>query len=277
MRRDAAAGSVNIDFFGYDHRVRGLIVLARVSWLRGLPDRAAIVSAQAVSEAERRNHPVTLCIALIYTATVAIWCRDLETATQRIARLIEHAAQHALAPYEAVGLALRGEVEVARGQPLAGVVLLRNALAALNTEQHHILTTPLLRALAEGLAACGQSAEAIATIDGALVRVEASGDAYQLPDLLRARGEILANCAQPDLTRAQDVLLEAIACARQQSALGWELRAAVPLARLWLRLGRRTEARALLGDVLQRFTEGFCTVPVQAARELLRDIQVEGA
>jgi predicted ATPase/DNA-binding winged helix-turn-helix (wHTH) protein len=275
MRRGAAAGSVNIDFFGYDHRVRGLIVLARVSWLRGLPDRAAIVSTQAISEAERRNHPVTLCIALIYTATVAIWSRDFETATQRIDRLITHAQQHALAPYKAVGLALRGEVEVACGQTLSGVVLLRDALAILNTEQHHILTTPLLRALAEGLGACGQAPEAITTIDDALARVEASGDAYQLPDLLRARGEILANCAQPNVARAEDALRQSVACARQQAALGWELRAAVPLATLWLRLGRRSEARALLDDVLRRFTEGFGTAPVQTASELLQGIQVD--
>ena len=231
MRRGAAAGSISIDFFGYDHRVRGLIVLARVSWLRGLPDRAATVSAQAISEAERRDHPVSLCIALIYTATVAIWSRDFETATPRIERLIKHATQHALAPYQAVGLALRGEVELARGQVLAGVVLLRDALATLNREQHHILTTPLLRALAEGLGACGESEEAITTIDGALARVEQSGDAYQLPDLLRAKGEILAGCAQPDLVQAEDVMLQSVACARQQAALGWELRAAVPLAK----------------------------------------------
>jgi predicted ATPase/DNA-binding winged helix-turn-helix (wHTH) protein len=269
-RAAAAAGPIDTDLFGYDHRVRGLIALARTLWLRGLPDRAAVVAAQAIVEAERRDHPVTLCIALIYTATVAIWSCDFETATQRIERLVNHAAKHSLAPYHAVGLALRGELEVAGGQPLSGVNLLRSALATLNIEQHHILTTALLRALAEGLRACGQEAEALTTIDGAVAR-QHSAD-YQYPDLLRARGEILATQAQPDLAGAEDALLRSIECARGQSALGWELRAAVPLAKLWVGLGRRAEARDLLDGVLQRFTEGSGIAPMQAASQFLQEI-----
>ena len=42
-------------------------------------------------------------------------------------------------------------------------------------------------------------------------------------------------------------------------------------------MGRRTEAQALLDDVLRRFSEGFGTAPLQAADELLRDIRIDAS
>src|SRR5229473_4100370 len=44
----AASGHVHVDFFGYDHRVRALVALARVLWLRGMPERALKVAHQAI-------------------------------------------------------------------------------------------------------------------------------------------------------------------------------------------------------------------------------------
>jgi hypothetical protein len=54
--------------------------------------------------------------------------------------------------------------------------------------------------------------------------------------------------------------------ARRQDALFWELRMATSPARLWLDRHRAAEARALLGPVYSRFTEGFGTPDLQAAR-----------
>jgi predicted ATPase len=47
------------------------------------------------------------------------------------------------------------------------------------------------------------------------------------------------------------------------------LRAATSLARLWYGQNRRTEARALLQSVYDRFTEGFNTADLKAAKALL--------
>ena len=48
-----------------------------------------------------------------------------------------------------------------------------------------------------------------------------------------------------------------------------ELRCAASLARLWQRHGRAAEARQLLAPVYGRFTEGFGSAELQAAKELL--------
>jgi transposase len=67
------------------------------------------------------------------------------------------------------------------------------------------------------------------------------------------------------------VLLRSLDLARQQSALPWELRAATSLGRLRHRSRRVTEARDLLAATYDRFTEGFDTADVAAARRLIAD------
>ena len=60
--------------------------------------------------------------------------------------------------------------------------------------------------------------------------------------------------------------------ARRQEALSWELRAATSLARLLRDQGRRAEAIVCLQSVYDRFTEGFATADLIAAKQLLDDL-----
>ena len=51
-----------------------------------------------------------------------------------------------------------------------------------------------------------------------------------------------------------------------------ELRAAMSLARLWQRQGKRAEAHALLAPIYGWFTEGFDTADLQEAKTLLEEL-----
>ena len=75
--------------------------------------------------------------------------------------------------------------------------------------------------------------------------------------------------ASGDATVAEDHFRQALDSARRQGALSWELRAATSLARLWHGQNRRAEALALLRPVYDRFTEGFDTADLKAAKALL--------
>ncbi len=68
---------------------------------------------------------------------------------------------------------------------------------------------------------------------------------------------------------AEDYFRSANDIAREQGALFWELRIAVSLARLRMIQGRQDEVRQLLAPVYDRFTEGFDTRLLRAARTLL--------
>lgn len=252
--------------FGYDHRIRAQIALARALWLKGCADQARAVGRQAVERAERDGRPISYCIALVYTSTVLIWTGDLAAADELIGKLIVHAAKHMLVPYHAVGLGLKGEVLVKRGSAAAGVAHLRECMDVLRTSQHQVLATAHVAALAEGLARVGNVQQALALIADL---ASADLEAYDAPEIRRLEGVLLAALPQPDLRRAEECLWQALDCARRQHALAWELRVATTLGDLMARLGRPGEARHLLGDVSTRFTEGFDTVDYTEATRVL--------
>jgi len=255
--------------FGYDHHVRARAGLARSLWLRGQADRALAQAWEAVREGEKLGHTVSHCIALVYAIPVFIWRGDLDTAEELIEKLIGHASTHMLAPHLAVAKGLQGELLIKCGEPARGIVLIKECIKALRPYRHRVLSSTQIAALAEGQAADGRLAEALATI-----RSMASIDEemFNSPEIFRIQGEILAAMPQADLVQAEDSLWRALACARRQHAIAWELRATTTLAELLARQERQHEAERLLGDVMGRIGEGFDTVDYIAAARLLADL-----
>jgi predicted ATPase len=111
--------------------------------------------------------------------------------------------------------------------------------------------------------------EALAGVDEALHRAEESESLWCMPEVLRIKGELLA---QHDGGAAEQILLRSLDWARRQQALTWELRSAATLARLWRKQGRLAEARNLLTPVYCRFTEGRQTFNLQVATLLLDQV-----
>ncbi|HVJ54164.1 MAG TPA: winged helix-turn-helix domain-containing protein [Aliidongia sp.] len=266
-----AAGAAQAVLFGYDHELRALIALARCYWLIGLPDRAAKTARSVIDIATRRDHPLNLCMTLIYTATVFLWRGDLDEAKQLIQRLIAHAARHSLGPYHAVGLALNGELSVALGNPTEGAALLRRSLGVLQAEKHLALTPAFHVALAEGLMKAGKVDEAAAAVDAGLALSEAFGETLILPELLRVRGEIWLRTTPANPVAAERAFQLSLQQAREQSALGFELRSAMRISRLWASQGKSSDAVDLLEAVYRRFGEGHQTTDLILAGQLLAE------
>ena len=84
------------------------------------------------------------------------------------------------------------------------------------------------------------------------------------------KGELMLRQSKTPLAiEAEDCFRTANEIAREQGALFWELRIALSLARLCTTQGRHDEVRQLLAPVYDRFTEGFDTPDLRAARALL--------
>jgi predicted ATPase len=91
-----------------------------------------------------------------------------------------------------------------------------------------------------------------------------------MAESLRIKGELLLlQGAQGAAAAAEDQYQHALGWARRQGALSWELRAATSLARLLRDQDRSTEAISLLAPVYDRFTEGFETADLRAAKALI--------
>src|SRR5205823_5471642 len=114
----------------------------------------------------------------------------------------------------------------------------------------------------------GAIVDALATVEQAL-QVNPDELVYR-PETLRLRGELRLKQAQTELGQAD--FREAIVLAQKMGAKAWELRATMSLARLLAKRGRRDEARAMLAEIYNWFTEGFDTRDLKDAKALLDEL-----
>ena len=126
--------------------------------------------------------------------------------------------------------------------------------------------------LAALLAATARIDEGLVEIDAALRHAETSESLWCMPEILRVKGELLAARADGKERAAEECFMQSLDLARRQEARTWELRSAMSLARFWRKGDRTGEARALLDAVFSRFTEGFDTTDLKAARRLLAQL-----
>jgi tetratricopeptide (TPR) repeat protein len=89
-------------------------------------------------------------------------------------------------------------------------------------------------------------------------------------EVLRLKGELLRAGGRHDEGLA--LLREALAFSQGTGALGWELRAAVSLARALADAGARDGARGVLEPVYRRLEEGLDDGDALEARALLDDL-----
>jgi predicted ATPase len=161
---------------------------------------------------------------------------------------------------------------VKRGD-VSGLRLLRAGFDDLG-EANAMFRFPFLSEMAEALGRAGQIADGLAAIDEAIERCERTEERWVFAELLRVKGALLLlqGGFSAEVT-AEDHFRQALDWARRQGALSWELRAATSLARLWRDQGRPADAMALLQPVYDRFTEGFDTIDLQAAKALIDALQ----
>jgi predicted ATPase len=164
---------------------------------------------------------------------------------------------------------------VERGEFAQGLLVLRDAFETCDRTGWHISYEEYKGALALGLAGTGRLDEALVALDDAMAadRKKSDGRGWYAPELLRFKGEVLLQQAAGQLAlAAEDCFTQAAQIAREQDALFWELRIALSVARLKVSQGRQHEARAPLASVFLRFTEGFATADMLAARSLLDEL-----
>jgi hypothetical protein len=137
-----------------------------------------------------------------------------------------------------------------------------------------MLVTDFVSELAVCLAKQNERPEALALIDGSIATQLRSKRPLHLPALFLAKGVafMCGESQQSDL--ALECFEEAMTLAGQQSALSFELRAGLELARLWIDRGQIRRAHDLVGPIYGRFAEGFGTPDLVLARRMLEQASV---
>src|SRR5216684_5521845 len=276
--RVATARSSHISLYRTDQRVILDSYYGRVLWLQGCGDQATRLTESLVDYVRTKDHVLSCLYALLIAACpIALYVGDLTTADHHVRLAFDLAARHALEVWNAWAQCFEGAVLIKRGDHGAGSQLLQSALErlpepTLHRSSHHM--SLLLAELAAGLGGAGQIAEGLGVVDEALARAERTEAGWCLAELLRTKGELLLLERVPSAVATAEVCFQqALDVARRQGALSWELRSATSLARLWRGQQRVNQARKLLGPVYRRFTEGFETADLVAARTLLASIR----
>jgi predicted ATPase/DNA-binding winged helix-turn-helix (wHTH) protein/tetratricopeptide (TPR) repeat protein len=260
---------------GYDHRLRDKIFLARTLWLRGSPRRGSELALEAIEEAGMMDHSVSNCITLVYAAPLFIWNGDTETATLLTDRLIAYAEKHSLRPYVAAGLGLKGQLAVLDGRSKEGLNLLRRAIVTLEMERYHILASVFFGALSSALTAAGETAEASDMINRAVARdtssagMEFGTTSIYSAELLRVKGDVLAMRQGHDPAEVLECYRRAAEISRHQSALGWELRAALSLYEYVAGTEEAVTALEHIKSLCDRYERGSVTADLERARKHL--------
>jgi hypothetical protein len=261
--------------FRFDQKVAGSVVLARILWLRGFADRAWRTVQSAVGDAEALADPATLCYALSHGGClVALWVGNLAAAERYAEMLLDHSRKHGFAVWNDFASRLKGVVLVKTGDLDGGSPLLRAGLYEFTEPDSGLWFLTGLGQMAEALGHAGRLADGLATVERGIDR---SQGGWLAPELLRIKGELLLLQGTTGTTEAvEDVFRQALDGAREHGALSWELRAATSLARLLRSQGRPADAIACLQPVYDRFTEGFGTADLIAAKQLLDELSDAG-
>ncbi len=247
--RTPSAGNYTNGFgVQYDQEVAALTLLARILWLQGFPEQAWQRALQAVDVAKRREHGTSLCYTLALSAwVIARYNGNVEASRDLLELLLEQTRELSMSMF--LGWAqhyaretLTPGVSPGNEPALPGDGLIKDIMVTLNP----------------GYAD-----------DTLLARARSGQAGWVTAEVLRVEAEALLNGEVQDLDGAEALLARALNIAGDQGALAWELRAACSLARLWRQRGRWQDAHALLKRVFGRFSEGFTTPDLLAARQLL--------
>jgi adenylate cyclase len=256
--------------YGENIYVSGTALLAFVLWLLGLPAQAAQASLSSVAMARQANHANSLAFALSNAALLNRMLKQVETSGQFAQEIITLAQQHGLPFWLEIGISSYGWVLVMQGQT-AGIAQIQKYLDT-NSDVTSGAKLFFLIPLCDALVHLGQFKEALPRINEALILMNATDSRFFESEFLRLKGVCLLEISAANTDEAEACFEQALAVSRKQHAKSLELRAAMSVVRLRQQQDKQADARHMLEEIYNGFTEGFDTCNLQEAAELLRTL-----
>jgi predicted ATPase len=238
-------------------------------WFLGYPEQGLARNDEAVTLAQQSKHPFSLAYAWVLAAAFHAFRREQRDTQERAEAALSLATEQGFPYWVALGSLLRGWVLVQQGQAQEGIEQINQSLIAWRATGAEISQPYFLALLAEAHGVMGQPEAGLTVLAEALAHVDTTGERWCEAEIYRLKGELLLQQNSDKQAEAEACFHHALAIAQNQSAKSWELRAATSLARLWQQQGKRQEAHDLLAPVYHWFTEGFDTADLQEAKALL--------
>ena len=241
----------------------------------GYPNRAWVRSRQMLEVAQRSSAPYVLAQAFNFSALHHLQRGDGAGAQKRAEETMALTEEMGLVSLSAMATTWHGAALIAQGRSEDGIVGMRRGISAIRATGG-TPTAWLFCLLASGLRRIGLPQEGLQVVEDGFASVANTGERLSSPSLHHVKGELLLAQNPSDVTEGEHCFRTAIEIATRQTARSEELRATTSLARLLATQGRRDEARAMLAEIYNWFTEGFDTADLKEAKALLDELSVNG-
>jgi predicted ATPase len=262
--------------FVQDAGATAMIYLAFASWPLGEIERAVSLIERMRAQIGRLTHADTVAFAVTHAAMFALMSDDHLRVQTNMAELARVVGEHDLAVFRAFGVFFDGWATVEDGSLADGLERMRRGVEDLR-EQNVLPLDGLVKiAFAAAEAGAGEIDHAIALLDEALATSERIGHRTFEAELHRVRGEMLLKRDPANLATAEEAFRTAIDVARRQATRSFELRAALPLARLYQSTGRPVEAYDVLAPALEGFSPTAKMLEIAEAKALLERLAHAG-
>jgi len=247
--------------------VQDLGITGLNAWILGRPElaRQRIAEMIAITNA---NNPYEVAMSRALAAEVRFVLREYDQAAALAGQALELSEKHQFSFHAAISKCALGKVQTQIAHATEGVELLRHGITSLLEigASPNFFANTIWLALSQE--AAGTTAEAMETIDQALQQIPR--EYLLVPMMLTVRGGLHMKQGQNEPAEAD--FREALTLSRSMGAIMYELHAIMGLARLLDRQRRRDEARTMLAEIYNRFTEGFDTADLKEAKALLDEL-----
>jgi predicted ATPase len=258
-------------------------------WFLGEPDRALARMRNALILARELSEPHGLAHVCLFVAVLHQLRRESSLAQEFAEASVAVSTEHNLVLYQAAATVVRGWTLIDQGQAEEAVDEIRQGLAAYEATGTSLLRPHFLALLADALGKARKIEEGLKVLDEAMATADANGEHYYDAEIYRLRGELLlqqtvnrvhaaavgksvVDADSLARTTAEHCFTESIAIAQRQNAKSLQLRAAMSAARFYRDQGMREQARALLSQIHDTFTEGFDTKDLREAKVMLDEL-----
>jgi class 3 adenylate cyclase/predicted ATPase len=261
-------------FYIWNPGVVCLIRSAHALSIMGFAQQAEDRCILALRAAEETSHPFTLACVTACSAWIYQHRHDYHLTQEWAEAGLRLSAENGFPFWQGMSKVLRGWAMGRRGNFDEGVSEIHAGINEWRATGTETLNTYWLALLAEVYIETGQTEEGLGVLSESLRSVSGSGEKWREAELHRLKGTLLL-MAKPDRKiEAEENFVEAIRVAKGQGAKLFELRASTSLARLLRDTGRRDEARTMLAEMYNWFTEGFDTADLKDAKALLDELTV---
>jgi predicted ATPase/class 3 adenylate cyclase len=263
--------------YGQDPGMACLSYLSWTLWVLGYAGQALERSAEAITLAHDLSQPVSLAFAQDFAAALHQLRREVHLTREQAEAAIALSKEQGFQFWLTAGTLYRAWALAEMGQVEEGILQMRNGLAAFRATGAKLGEPYFFARMAEAYEKGGQADEGLSVLADALATVNNTGERHYESELYRLKGKLNLTrhsnaAAMPTLREAESSFREAIRIAHRQQAKSLELRATMSLTRLLAQQDRRNEARTMLTEIYNWFTEGFDTADLKEAKTLLDEL-----